>query len=90
MVQTEKVWEVANEQSLPRIVVLNRLDRDRASLDRSLASLREACGRTIVPLQLPIGEERAFRGIVDTRHPQGLRLRRRWLGHFSEAAIPST
>src|SRR6266704_1900500 len=36
MVQTEKVWEVCDELALPRIVVVNRLDRDRASLERSL------------------------------------------------------
>src|SRR5690242_3493657 len=41
MVQTEKMWATADELSLPRIVVVNRLDRERASLDRSLASLRE-------------------------------------------------
>src|ERR1700686_3047140 len=39
MVQTEKVWTTADELALPRIVVLNRLDRDRASLERSLKSL---------------------------------------------------
>src|SRR5262245_50623426 len=65
MVQTEKVWEIANELSLPRIVVLNRLDRERASLDRSLASLHETLNRTIVPIQLPIGEEKNLRGVVD-------------------------
>ena len=36
---------------------LNRLDRERASLERTLASLREACSRTVIPIQLPIGEE---------------------------------
>ena len=41
MVQTEKVWEAADELALPRLVVLNRLDRERASLERSLASLRD-------------------------------------------------
>src|SRR5437867_2001225 len=54
MVQTEKVWEAANELSLPRLVVLNRLDRERASLERSLASLHELCNRTVIPIQLPI------------------------------------
>src|SRR5262245_31216232 len=53
MVQTEKVWSAAGELNLPRVVVLNRLDRERASLDRSLQSLRESCARTIVPIQLP-------------------------------------
>jgi len=41
MVQTEKVWAAADGSGLPRLVALNRLDRDRASLERSLASLRE-------------------------------------------------
>src|SRR5947207_4987546 len=45
MVQTEKVWSAAEELGLPRIVVLNRIDRERASLDRSLESLHEACDR---------------------------------------------
>src|SRR6185503_8199133 len=45
MVQTEKVWEAAEEIALPRIVVLNRIDRERASLERSLQSLRETCSR---------------------------------------------
>src|SRR5439155_8276251 len=65
MVQTEKVWTAAEEHGLPRLVVLNRLDRERASLDRSLRSLREACSRPVVPIQLPIGDERSFKGVVD-------------------------
>src|SRR5213595_2853089 len=65
MVQTEKVWAAADELQLPRIVVLNRLDRERASLERALQSLREACSRAVIPIQLPMGEEKGFRGIVD-------------------------
>src|SRR5215510_15073729 len=65
MVQTEKVWTAADELDLPRIVVLNRIDRERASLERSLAALRETFTRSIVPIQLPIGEEKAFKGVVD-------------------------
>ena len=64
-VLTEKVWGVAEELGLPCVVVLNRLDRERASLSRSLESLHEALGRTVVPIQLPIGEEKDFRGVVD-------------------------
>src|SRR5581483_11446667 len=65
MVQTEKVWEAAQELELPRVVVLNRLDRERASLERSLQSLRDTLHRTVIPIQLPIGEERGFKGVVD-------------------------
>ena len=64
-VQTETVWNIAQELELPCLVVLNKLDRERASLARSLASLREVCGREIVPIHLPIGEERDFAGLVD-------------------------
>src|SRR4029450_12025516 len=62
---TEKVWPAADELQLPRIVVLNRLDRERASLDRSLESLRSLSGRAVIPIQLPIGEEKGFTGVVD-------------------------
>src|SRR6478752_9790756 len=65
MVQTEKVWAAADELGLPRLVVLNRIDRERASLERSLQSLHDACNRTVVPIQLPIGQERSFKGVVD-------------------------
>ena len=65
--------------SLPRIVVLNRLDRERASLERSLESLRQACGRTIMPIQLPIGEERDFKGVVDLVVDEGVHVRGRRL-----------
>jgi elongation factor G len=64
-VQTEAVWQAAAEAGLPRLIVVNRLDRDRASLDRALESLREVFGRAVVPITLPIGAERAFQGVVD-------------------------
>jgi len=64
-VSTEKAWEAAEELHLPRIVVCHRLDRERASLTRTLESLANTIGRGCVALQLPIGEEKGFRGIVD-------------------------
>ena len=64
-VSTEKIWAAAEELEVPRIIVLNRLDRERASLERSLDSLRGVFGRSVIPVQLPIGEEKSFRGVVD-------------------------
>jgi elongation factor G len=64
-VQTEKLWSESASLGLPRIVVLNKLDRERASLDRALESLRRDCAREIIPVQLPLGEEKAFIGVVD-------------------------
>jgi elongation factor G len=64
-VTTEKIWVAAEEADVPRVIVLNRLDRERASLTRSLESLRGVFGRTVIPVQLPIGDEKKFKGIVD-------------------------
>src|SRR6266481_5670122 len=89
MVQTEKVWEASEELALPRLVVLNRLDRERASLERSLASLREACNRTVIPIQLPIGEEKHFRGVVDLVTKKAFTYQTDESGTFAEGPVPA-
>ena len=89
MVQTEKVWGTARDLNLPRMVVLNRLDRDRASLDRALQSIRDTCDRAVVPIQLPIGEEEAFRGVVDLASRKAFVFQGDGTGHLSEGAIPT-
>ncbi len=63
--QTEAAWDLAAELGLPRLVFVNKLDRERASFDRTLAALRERFGAGIAPLELPVGEESGFRGIAD-------------------------
>ena len=64
-VQTEKVWGFSEKYGLPRALVINQLDRDRASFERTLGALQTAYGRSVIPVQLPIGEEKSFRGLVD-------------------------
>src|SRR5438105_1173507 len=64
-VQTERVWKFALEFGRPVIFVVNRMDRERASFDRSMESLQRKFGRGVVALQIPVGEERTFRGTVD-------------------------
>jgi elongation factor G len=64
-VQTEKVWGFADDYRLPRAVVINKLDRERADFNRALESVQEFFGRTAIPVQLPIGAERDFGGVVD-------------------------
>ncbi len=64
-VVTEKVWDYCTEYELPRALVINWMDRELANFDRALASIQQVFGRGIVPLQLPIGEEKRFRGVVD-------------------------
>ena len=91
MVQTEKVWAAAEELELPRLVVVNRLDRERASLERSLQSLREACNRTVIPIQLPIGEETIVQRRRRSRDEEGVHLPdRRERQVHREAPCPPT
>ena len=88
MVQTEKVWAAAEQRSLPRLVVLNRLDRERASLDRALGSLRDRCSRNVVPIQLPFGTEKAFRGIIDLVTRKALVFKADESGGCTEGPMP--
>ncbi|HMC41290.1 MAG TPA: GTP-binding protein, partial [Acidimicrobiales bacterium] len=64
-VQTEAVWKMAAARKLPRMVFVNKLDRERASFERTLEQLRQVFGAGIAPLELPIGEETSFRGVAD-------------------------
>jgi elongation factor G len=64
-VGTELTWQYADERNLPRMVVVNKLDRENTSFDQALDSLRKQFGLKVVPLQIPIGEQAAFRGVVD-------------------------
>jgi elongation factor G len=64
-VQTEVAWRLAEERGLPRAIFVNKLDRERASFERTLEQLKETFGAGVAPLELPIGEEAAFRGVVD-------------------------
>jgi elongation factor G len=64
-VQTELMWKAASQLGLPRLIFVNKLDRERASFQRTLEQLQQAFGAGIAPLELPIGEESAFRGVAD-------------------------
>jgi elongation factor G len=88
-VQTEKVWAEADTLGLPRLVVVNRLDRERASLDRTLASMREALSRIIIPVQLPLGEERGFGGVVDLVSMKAWKFATDGSGKATEGPVPS-
>ncbi|MGD9798387.1 MAG: elongation factor G [Acidimicrobiia bacterium] len=64
-VGTETAWEIADRLGVPRMVFVNKLDRERASFERTLDQLRATFGQGIAPLELPIGEEGSLRGVAD-------------------------
>ena len=76
-VVTQRVWNYCEEFKTPRLIVASRMDRDRADAERVLESLTNAFGRSVIPLELPIGKEKNFRGVVDLVQHEGLHLRTR-------------
>ena len=87
-VMTERAWGFAEEYKLPRMLFINKLDRERASFDRAMDSIKQSFGDGAIPVQLPIGQEASFKGVVD------LIARKAYLypdasGNFTEADVPS-
>jgi elongation factor G len=64
-VVTQRVWKDCDEYKTPRLIVVNRMDRDRANAERVLESLVNAFGRDVIPIELPIGSEKNLTGVVD-------------------------
>ncbi len=71
-VQTELMWRAAAELGLPRMIFVNKLDRERASFSRTLEQLQSTFGAGIAPLELPIGEETSFVGVADLLSDTGI------------------
>ncbi len=71
-VGTELVWQYADRRALPRMVLVNKMNRENANFERTLQALRDAFAGTFVPLQLPIGTETKFQGVVDLVTMQAL------------------
>jgi elongation factor G len=67
-VGTEKTWAYANEFITPRMMVITKLDKERADFGAALDSARQTFSRAIVPFTLPIGQEANFKGVVDVVH----------------------
>lgn len=64
-VGTEKVWSYADAYNLPRLVFINKIDRENANFDAVLEQLRQFFGVKVFPLQFPLGQENSFKGVID-------------------------
>ena len=67
-VQTERYWRMAEARALPRIIFINKMDKEHANFANTLAVLKSRFGNAVVPLQFPIGEQAQFHGVVDLVH----------------------
>jgi elongation factor G len=86
---TRRVWSYAEEFNLPRILIVNRMDREGADAMRVLDQLREAFGRQVAPITLPFGNSAAFSGIVDLVAMQASRYADPGSGRGTPVDIPA-
>ncbi|MCC7359888.1 MAG: elongation factor G [Anaerolineales bacterium] len=63
-VGTELVWQYLDERRLPRFVVINKMDRENANFERTLASVQQSFKSKLIPVQLPWGEQQSFKGVI--------------------------
>jgi len=88
-VSTERVWKFAEEFELPRLIVINKMDRERASFARTLDALQKKFGKNIVPIQLPIGEEKDFTGVIDLVSMKAWKYAADGSGKYEKIDIPA-
>ncbi len=88
-VGTEKVWGMLEERRLPRTIVINKLDRENSNFGRALEAVQQFFGRQAIPVQLPIGEEKNFSGVVDVIAGKAYLFEKDESGKFKEAAVPA-
>jgi elongation factor G len=87
-VTTEKVWKFAEEYGLPRLVIVNKMDRERASFSRTLEALQKKFGKNVVPVQMPMGEEKDFTGVIDLVAMKAYKYAPDGSGKFDATDIP--
>jgi elongation factor G len=87
--QTEEVWEWANEFEIPRIAFVNKMDRERASFLRAIDDMEKALGARGVAIQMPIGAEDRFEGIIDLIRMRAHFYDKDASGKFREGDIPA-
>ncbi|WP_029652279.1 elongation factor G [Marinobacter daepoensis] len=88
--QSETVWRQANKYEVPRMVFVNKMDRAGADFLRVVAQIKDRLGATPVPLQLPIGAEDDFEGVVDLLRMKAIRWNDEDLGmSYDESEVPA-
>jgi elongation factor G len=87
-VGAETAWAMAGRRNLPRLIFINKMDRDNASFRRTLEQAQTMLDRAILPVQLPIGAVKTFVGVVDLLQMKAYRYSREGDGKFEEISIP--
>ncbi|MCE5244168.1 MAG: elongation factor G [Syntrophobacteraceae bacterium] len=88
-VQTEKVWEFADEFGQPRMIFISKMDRERADFFKTVEDIQNNFGKSCVPLQVPIGKAESFNGIVDVLNGKAYAYTKGDSGQFEEQGVPA-
>src|SRR6185295_6518250 len=88
-VNTERVWDFAAEIELPLMISMTKMDRERADFSRTLEGLQKRFGRAVLPVQIPIGGEHDFTGVVDLVTQKAYRFTRDGNGKGTPAEVPA-
>jgi len=88
-VVTQRVWNYCEEYKTPRLIVVNRMDRDRANAERVLESVEKVFGRDVIPIELPIGAEKNLSGVIDLVRMKAYTYELGGNGKGKEAEIPA-
>ncbi|WP_029214814.1 elongation factor G [Kallotenue papyrolyticum] len=88
-VGTELVWQQAKAANVPVMLFVNKMDRENADFERTVQQAQTILDNAVVPLQLPIGKERDFRGIISLRRQRAWLISPKHDGSFEEADIPA-
>ncbi|MCJ7684244.1 MAG: GTP-binding protein, partial [Desulfobacteraceae bacterium] len=87
-VGTEKVWGFADQQNTPRIIFINKMDRERADFFRVVEEISGTLGVNATPVFLPIGSEEKFQGLVDRVKMKAYKCSKDGSGNFEDSGIP--
>jgi elongation factor G len=88
-VVTQRVWNYCEEYKTPRLIVVNRMDRERADAGRVLESVEKAFGRNVIPIELPIGAEKSLSGVIDLVRMKAYTYEMGGNGKGKETEIPA-
>ena len=88
-VVTQRVWNYCEEYKTPRLIVVNRMDRERADATRVLESVEKAFGRNVIPIELPVGAEKSLSGVIDLVRMKAYTYEMGGNGKGKETEIPA-
>jgi len=88
-VVTQRVWNYCEEYKTPRLIVVSRMDRERADATRVLESVEKAFGRNVIPIELPIGAEKSLSGVIDLVRMKAYTYEMGGNGKGKETEIPA-